>query len=166
MCYIVNVTEKGLTIDAQDGSLRIGSIALVITAELTRSEALRELKAHPKQTKDYEFLYAEDITLGGQPARVSLCFFKERLEFVSLSATPPGWEQSDQAAIDAEISFMQTELGYQLGCSLRSGRALFPWGEAWANADYKSGYPSAGVRYKKKTVRPWERVSKWFSHGA
>ena len=147
----------------------MGGIALVITAGLTRIEVRQELKAHPKQTEDYEFLYADDITFGRQPAKVSLCFFNERLEFISLGVTPPGKsvrpEYPNQDEIDAEISFMQTELGHQLGCSLRSGRVLFPWGEVWAQADYKSGYPSAGLSYKKKESGLWARIGKWFSGG-
>jgi hypothetical protein len=132
---------------------------LVVSGILTRSEAVAVLECHPKQTPDHQFLSFTKVTFGGQFASVSLCFYKETLEYVALNAIPPGWERHHNppeiGEIEAEIAFIRMELRRQLGHSFQSGHVAFEWGDIWVGEDCKTGFPSTALRYKvpKQSLR-------------
>jgi hypothetical protein len=96
----------------------------------------------------YRWLDLGALSLGGQPAWLSLGFHHAVLEQVDWSvsldgaAFEGGWPTRD--AIDAEIAFVRGILTEDMGIV----PGTQPWGEVWSHFDPKGFQAANGLRYR------------------
>ncbi|CAM0119717.1 hypothetical protein [Stenotrophomonas sp. GD03958] len=148
-----------MIIDSTDGSIQLGNLPTLIGPTLSRDEARVAFVTLMHGERDvgtgYVWLSLHQLSLGGAPAGISLCFFGQQLDMVTMGVDLPGATLEDgwptQAAIDAEVAFMRRTLGAALGRKLAGGHARFDWGEAWARFDPKGFMASSGIRYAPRS---------------
>lgn len=144
-----------MLLNATDGSIQLGNLPTLIGAALSRDQARIAFATLMHGERDvgtgYHWLSLHQLSLGGAPAGISLCFQGQQLDMVTMGVDLPGAALQDgwptQAAIDAEVAFMKRALGAALGRKLAGGHARFDWGDAWARFDPKGFMASSGLRY-------------------
>ncbi|MFV0624672.1 hypothetical protein ACBY01_11790 [Sphingomonas sp. ac-8] len=138
------------TIDRGTGIIRIGTVAALEAGQ--RRSAIEPgmtdwLTGFRDHGNGYAWLDLGDLTFGGQPASLALCFHEDRLEQASwsvrLSGVKPDW--LGRAAIDAELAFVHATLGRDMGITV----GPTDWGEVWSCFDAKGGMASNGLRYSR-----------------
>ncbi len=147
-----------MLLNATDGSIQLGNLPALIGPTLLLDEARAAFAPLVRGERDvgtgYVWLSLHQLSLGGAPAGISLCFFGQQLNMVTMGVDLPGATLEDgwptQAAIDAEVAFMRRTLGAALGRKLAGGHARFDWGEAWARFDPKGFMASSGIRYRPR----------------
>lgn len=147
-----------MLLNATDGSIQLGNLPALIGPTLLLDEARAAFAPLVRGERDvgtgYVWLSLHQLSLGGAPAGISLCFFGQQLNMVTMGVDLPGATLEDgwptQAAIDAEVAFMRRTLGAALGRKLVGGHARFDWGEAWARFDPKGFMASSGIRYRPR----------------
>lgn len=148
-----------LILNATDGSIQLGNLPTLIGPTLPRDEARVAFATLMRGERDvgtgYHWLSLHQLSLGGAPAGISLCFHGQQLDMVTVGVDLPGATLEDgwptQAVIDAEVAFMRRTLGAALGRKLAGGHARFGWGEAWARFDPKGFMASSGIRYAPRS---------------
>lgn len=144
-----------IRIDPRDGSIVLGDD--VRLEPFQKKRAIEPLVANLVDTTQdhgngYEWLHLRDLSFGGHPAWLALCFQGGRLEQVSWSVRLPtdtmegGW--STREAMDEEIAFVRSELGKD-GLSVGEGDTTFPWGVVWSHYDPRGDLASHGLRYDR-----------------
>ncbi len=147
-----------MLLNATDGSIQLGNLPALIGSTLLLDEARAAFAPLVRGERDvgtgYVWLSLHQLSLGGAPAGISLCFFGQQLSMVTMGVDLPGATLEDgwptQAAIDAEVAFMRRTLGAALGRKLAGGHARFDWGEAWARFDPRGFMASSGIRYRPR----------------
>lgn len=146
-------------IDRNTGSIHIGDVAVLeanqakVSVEPLVANLVERSRDHGN---GYEWLYFRDLTFGGQPAALSICFHDGHLEQASWSVQLPdapmesGWPT--KGAIDSEISFVREVLARQM--EIHVGQK--PWGEIWSSFDAKAFMAVNGLRYRRSS-RPQRR---------
>lgn len=148
-----------MLLNAADGSIQLGNLPALIGPTLLLDEARAAFAPLVRGERDvgtgYRWLSLHQLSLGGAPAGISLCFHGQQLDMVKISVDLPGATLEDgwptQVAIDAEVAFMRRTLATALGRKLAGGRARFEWGEAWARFDPKGFMASSGIRYTPRS---------------
>jgi len=147
-----------MLLNAADGSIQLGNLPALIGPTLLLDEARAAFAPLVRGERDvgtgYRWLSLHRLSLGGVPAGISLCFFGQQLDMVTIGVDLPGATLEDgwpnQAAMDAEVPSMRRTLGAALGRKLAGGHARFDWGEAWARFDPKGFMASSGIRYRPR----------------
>jgi hypothetical protein len=99
----------------------------------------------------YFWLYLGNLTFGGHPAALGLCFHEGLLEQVSWSVCFPdaamegGWPTRE--AIDEEIAFVRRTLERD-GFRLENGVQDLAWGKVFACFDPKGFLAANGLRFR------------------
>lgn len=141
-----------LWIHRETGSIRVGDIA-VLEPNQTKVSVGPLLADLLEGSRDhgngFEWLYLRDLTFGGQPAKLSICFHDGHLEQASWSVQlhdapmEGGWPTRE--AIDSELSFVREVLVRDM--EIHPGRT--PWGEVWSSFDAKGFMAANGLRYRR-----------------
>ncbi len=143
------VESAAIYIDPKDGKIQIGE-NVTISAEMLLSDSLNSLARFTTSKRDmrtgYIWLDVKELTFGGVPAALSLCFFDGRLQAVGwgmrMEGVPADGNWPSRAESDAEVAFITSELqrqGHSLG--------MTPWGKIYAGYDEKSGCAQSGLRF-------------------
>jgi hypothetical protein len=139
------------SIDRQTGSILIGETIFLEPAEhkdSVRPKVRHLVDGSQDHGNGFEWLYLHQVTFGGHPARLSLCFHDDLLEQASWSVQLPhaenvgGWPTLK--AIDAEVEFVLRTLRDQM--DIHPGR--FSWGEVWSSFDARGFMAANGLRYR------------------
>lgn len=140
-----------LWINGDTGEILIGDRAILRPNQT--KDLIEPLVAHlhggsQDHGNGFEWLYLRGLTFGGQPAGLSICFHKGRLEQASWSVQLPdattegGWPTRE--AIDCELSFVRETLARDM--NIHAGQ--MPWGEVWSSFDAKGFMAANGLRYR------------------
>lgn len=83
--------------DATDGSIQLGNLPTLTGPTLSRDEARVAFAARVRDECDvgtgYRWLSLDQLSLGGAPAGISLCFHGQQLHMVTMSVCPPRLRQ-------------------------------------------------------------------------
>lgn len=140
------------SIDRDTGSIRIGDTMLLKpdAQKATIDPQIGDLVAGSRDHGNgYEWLDLGELTFGGRPAHLSLCFHRGVLDQATWSVRLPdvalegGWPTRD--AIDAEIAFVRHTLAVEMG--INAGHLV--WGEVWSSFDPKGFMAANGLRYRR-----------------
>jgi hypothetical protein len=151
----VRRVPDALDIDPDSGCLRIAGLA-PIRAGADMSDVANALTHHAAGERDhgngYAWLYFRDLSFGGRPCHLALCFLHGRLAeagwSVALPDAAPSGEWPTREAIDEEIAFVRAVLGETLGRPVADGHWRFQWGEIWSAFDPKGFLAANGLRYR------------------
>lgn len=140
-----------LRIDRNTGDIRIGDVT-TLRPNQTKSSIEPMIANLLKGSRDhgngFEWLDLRDLTFGGEPAGLSLCFHNGRLEQASWNVQLPGapmesgWPTRD--AIEHELLFVRGTLTQDM--NIQPGK--MPWGEVWSSFDAKGFLAANGLRYR------------------
>ena len=146
--------HDALDIDPESGCLRIAGLA-PIGAGAAMSDVANALAQRAACARDhgngYAWLYFKDLSFGGRPCHLGLCFLDGRLVEASWSVTLPDsapGEWPTREEIDEEIAFVRAVLGELLGRPVSNGHWRFGWGEIWSEFDPKGFSAAHGLRYR------------------
>lgn len=144
-----------LSISAQDGSIRISSVAQAISRGIRRDVIASEMEAFARGNIDhrngYEWLMFHKLAFESQPCGLSLCFYEGSLQEVHLgvqlanASSKASWPTRE--AIDAEVSFMRQAFAKIFSRKFLTGEERFTWGVVWSAFDAKGFLASSGIRY-------------------
>lgn len=139
------------SIDPGTGNIQIGeTILLEPRSRIATIEPMVAdwLAGSSDMGNGYAWLNLTDLSFGGAPAGLALCFHDGRFEQASWNVDLPdatledGWPTRE--AIDAEIAFVRRTLATEMNISL--GKTT--WGELWCDFDGKAFLASNGLRYR------------------
>ena len=144
-----------IRIDPRDGGIGLGDD--VRLEPFQKKRAIEPLVVDLVDTTQdhgngYEWLHLRDLSFGGHPAWLALCFQGGRLEQVSWSVRLPtdtmegGW--STREAMDEEIAFVRDTLA-KGGLRVAEGDTICPWGVVWSHYDPRGDLASHGLRYSR-----------------
>jgi len=146
--------DPAIVIEAGTGVIRLGDRDRLLPWEPLDAIAPRvaDLVRHRQDFgTGYEWLYLHKLSLGGQPAHLSLCFERKRLEMANLNVALPdardGWP--GKAEMDAEIAFVRAALAGMIGFKPTASSMSFGWGSVWSDYDPKADMASSGLRYAR-----------------
>ena len=144
-----------ISIDPDTGSIGLGNGV--------RLEAFQKRRAIEPRVADlidsaqdhgngFAWLHLRDLSFGGHPAWLALCFHGGRLEQVGWSVRLPndtvagGWSTGE--AMEEEVAFVHGALA-KVGLSLDEGTKTCSWGEVWSHYDPRGDLASHGLRYRR-----------------
>lgn len=139
-------------LDAETGILTIETLSMQVGPDFTRQQFL----ASPLHRKAQRLIFNEPHcsfltpphSIGGLRFILSLGFFNERLETLSLAHDTPelgtSWDDWTREKEERRKQIHDRWLETQLGTSQRR----FAWGEIWSEYDDRSGGSSICIRYR------------------
>ena len=141
-----------IIIEAETGAIQLGARDRLLPWESLAAVEPRvaHLLRHRKDFgTGYEWLYLQDLSFGGQPASLALCFAHRRLEMANVSVSLPGardgWPGAEE--IEAEVAFVRETLRGMVGFNPAKANKAFAWGSVWSEYDPKGDLASSGLRY-------------------
>ena len=145
--------ESQFSIDPRTGNIAVGQTHL--RRLQSKTEIVPQIAPFIERSRDhgngYEWLYLKDLTFGGRPASLGLCFHEGRLRSASWSVRlqnvtgDSGWPSPRE--INEEIVFVRSILA-DTGLKVGKKPATFAWGEVWSSFDAKASVASHGLRYR------------------
>ena len=144
-----------ISIDPRDGSISLGDDIRLEAFQKRRaiepriSDLVETTQDH---CNDYEWLHLRELSFGGHPAWLALCFHGGRLDQVSWSVRLPTvsregrWPSREE--IDEEIAFVRSALARD-GLNVGEGDTTCPWGTVWSHYDPRGDLASHGLRYQR-----------------
>lgn len=143
------------SINRDTGTIRIGQVGS-LAANQRKVEIMPDVSdlvaGSPDHGNGYDWVDLHNLTFGGQPAMLSLCFYDDLLKEARWSVQLPnastegGWPT--RATIDAEIAFVRRALAEEMGI----GAGTLSWGEVWSSFDPKGFLAANGLRYRPSNV--------------
>ena len=144
------------SIDGRTGALRLGCVTLGPGAG--KSDVERRLAHLVRGSRDmrtgYEWLDLAEVTFGGQPASLGLCFHHGRLcslgwnvALPGASKAPEGWPT--RQSIDNEVAFVRSVLARDIGFDPKSTYPTeFEWGSVVSVYNDREGVARNAVLYR------------------
>lgn len=144
--------SPAIVIDAQSGAILLGTRERIEPWERIDTVAPRVVDLTRFRNdfgNGYEWLHLHQLSFGGCPAHLSLCFEKGRMDMAQLNVTLPDArdEWPGKAEIDAEIAFVRATLAGMIGFDPAARSTAYSWGSAWSDYDPKADIASSGLRY-------------------
>jgi hypothetical protein len=145
--------SRSITINPENGNVLVEDFALTVfrgaMIESVRRELAALIYAESDMQTGYVWVRLQSVSFGNQPAAMSLCFFEDKLQMVTLGIALPDDDVDGNWPTEVtswrHVAFMRKELERQLLCSL--DQQNFSWGSAWSNFDIKGFRASAGICY-------------------
>ena len=142
-------------IDPATGSVLFDGTEAAVLNNASKDSIAAALSKHLKSVQDlgngYEWLYFHDLSFGGKPATISVCFFQGKVRELRWNtnlrpnAADNSWPTRDEC--NKEIEFVLGVLRSSLSRRLSNGSEKFPWGLVWCEYNERDGFASSGLRY-------------------